>query len=192
MARLELGKADLEFSRRLLTNVFRTRDWYANARRPMILAGEFPDGFDTDGPGKNKHDAYWHMFNNRFKPVQESCVELQSLKCEAEALWGPEVVTCIERLLKCCRSLQSAMEVTLNIYAASGPPDKLEQSARQFEKQLYDFGREITVDGREGAENSFTVAMKFAVDAIEQHVRGKLMQKPTVRNVDAKPKPSNV
>jgi hypothetical protein len=181
---VELGKADLELARRLLTTVFRTRDWYATARRPMIMSGEFPEGFLPDATGQKKHDAYWHMFNNRFKPVQENCVELQPLKCEAEALWGPEVVTRIDRLLMCCRKLQTAMEVTLNIYASSGSPERLEQSARQFDKQLYDSGREITLDGTEGTENPHTAEMRLAVDEIEQHVRGKLMQKPTVRNAN--------
>lgn len=186
---VELGKADFELARRLLTVVFRTRDWYAAARRPVVMPGEFPKGFDPNATGQEKHDAYMHMFNNRFKPVQESCVELQTLNCEAEALWGPEVVTRIRHVLVCCRKLQTAMEVTLNIYASSGSPERLEQSVRKFDSQLYDYEQEIMSDGAEGDDNPHTVEMKKAVEEVEQFVREKLLQRAKVRGTKPKPNP---
>ena len=178
---VELGKADFELARRLLTVVFSTRDWYAAARRPVIMPGELPKDFDPAATGQEKHDAYLHMFNNRFKPVQESCIELQTLNCEAEALWGPEVVARIRHVLVCCRKLQTAMEVTLNIYASSAPPGRLEQSVRKFDSQLYDYEQEIMSDGGVGDDNPHTVEMKKAVEGVEQFVREKLLQRTRIR-----------
>lgn len=87
----ESGKADFELARRIGKAVFQLRDLLADARRPLIMGYEFPEAYDSSDK-ESQADAYAHLFNSRFLPVRDCVIEIQSLRNEAEALWGKDIV----------------------------------------------------------------------------------------------------
>jgi len=169
---IEWAKTDFDVSRRLLTSVFKTRDWFNNARRPMILMGEFPDGYDLSEPSLDKkRDAYFYAFNNRFQPLRDCCVELQSLRCEAEATWDAEIATLVDELLACCKKLETSMGMYVRMigeYVPSGG----RRPEEQFERAVLDIPT-IDLSTNKEVENKSTAEIRKAVERIESYVRDK-------------------
>jgi hypothetical protein len=169
---IEWAKAEFDLSRRLLTAVFKTRDWHINSRRWMTMTNEFPEGYNAGTATQTqKREAYLHMFNTRFKTVRDCAVELQSLRPEAEARWGVEIVELAGKVLKCCHRLELAMGFYVRGLGKVGGNG--EPAERQYESMVYDIPRNITVETPEGEANEFTGEMMAAVDAIEQYVHVK-------------------
>jgi len=176
---IEWAKADFDISRRLLTAVFKTRDWLNNSRRWMTLTNEYPDDYDSSTATlKQKRDAHLHMFNNRFGPVRDCAVELQSLRPEAEALWGHEIVELTGNLLVCVRKLETAMGMYVRMIGTYDPSGQ-GRAEVQFEHMVFDVPLNITAQNLTGEENAFTKEIRLVVDTIEQYVRDK--QRPVKR-----------
>lgn len=150
---IEWAKAEFDLSRRLLTAVFKTRDWYINARRWMTMTSEFPEDYDAaTATQTQKCEAYLHMFNTRFKPVRDCAVDLQSLRPEAEALWGAEIIERAGNVLKCCHKLEHAMELYvrgLRNFGGNGEP-----AENQYESMVYDVPRNITAENPRAKKTS--------------------------------------
>jgi hypothetical protein len=170
----EAGKADFELSRRIGKCVFRMRDVLAGARNPFTFAHEFPDGYDSSD--QSQQGAAWaHVFNKRWEPVRDCAIEIQSLRNEAEALWGAEILGALDRLLHQANTLQVAMGAYARDKQARGQhfANNLD-FGRRIEAQVFDAGNLLNDDGTEGGSNPLTVAIDAAVNDAATYLRTKL------------------
>lgn len=176
---IEWSKADFDLSRRLLTAVFTTRDWLIDARRWAVFEHEYPAEYvKADATTAQKRDAYSHMFSNRFKPVRNSAIALQSLRPEAEALWGPDIAKLTGDLLACCHKLDTSMSIYVRLLGTTDPRSGA-NGELQFEQVVYDIPKSLDVHNMTLEENDFSKEIRLAVEAIDKYVRAK--QKPVKR-----------
>ena len=106
----ESGKADFELSRRIGKAIFRMRDAMKNARAPFVIASEFPEGYNALRATTAERASAWaHVLNERWAPVRDCAIEIQSLRNEAEALWGSVIIPMLDKLLNIANTLRVAM-----------------------------------------------------------------------------------
>ena len=172
----EAGKADFELSRRVGKAVFRMRDVLNGARNPFTFAHEFPEGYDSNDP--SQQGAAWaHVFNSRWGPVRDCAIEIQSLRNEAEALWGGAILAPLDRLLHQANTLQVAMGAYARNQQAQGQHFANNRDfGQRIESQVFDSGNLLNVDGTDGGPNPLTVAIDAAVNDAATYLRTKLPQ----------------
>jgi hypothetical protein len=172
----EAGKADFELSRRIGKAVFRMRDVLKGARNPFTLAQEFPEGYDHDDASQ-QGSAWAHVFNKRLEPVRECAIEIQSLRNEAEALWGNAILTPLDALLHQVNTLQVAMgSYARNQHARGQHFANNRDFANRTEAQVFDAGNLLNDDGTDGGPNPLTAAIEGAVTDAATYLRSKLPQ----------------
>ena len=174
----ESGKADFELSRRIGKVIFRMRDVLKNARAPFVIASEFPDGYDPlFATASQKASAWAHVFNERWKPVRDCAIEIQTLRNEAEALWGNPIIPILDRLLGLVNTFRVAIGAHISNEHAGGQHfGKNPEFGKRINTQLFDMGNEITAVGTEGAPNAFTTDLEMAVADAATYLRTKLPQ----------------
>lgn len=179
----EAGKADFDLSRRIGKSVFRMRDVLKGARNAFTFAYEFPEGYDP-GNADQQHSAWAHVFNKRWEAVRDCAIEIQSLRNEAEALWGGGIVTKLDALLTQANTLQVAMGAYVrNAQAGRQHFAKNPDFAGRIESQVFDSGNLLNDDGTEGGPNPLTVQIEKAVDDAATYLRTKLPQPHAKRPV---------
>ncbi len=138
------------------------------------MAYEFPEGYDPSDK-KSQADAYAHLFNERFLPAQGCAIEIQSLRNEAEALWGPEIVPKLDELLRLARSLQVAMAAYVSDKKDYGSHFANNQKfGADIGAKVFDAGNTINPDGMEGAPNALTMQIGSAVEQVSIYLKTKL------------------
>jgi hypothetical protein len=184
----ESGKADFDLARRLGKAVFQFRDALAFARRPFIENGEFPEGtVPTANTGADEASAYAHVFNQRFQVVQQSAVEIQALRNEAEALWDRDIVGKLIELLRRAITLRVAMGAIISDKRSFGANFKHNEAfGKAMEARVFDYGNTINDDGTEGGPNEFTVQIENAVEDVAAYLRTKLPRQPSSRRHGAR------
>jgi len=170
----ESGKADFDLARRLGTAVYRFRDAIAAARRPLVAAGEFPDGVPS-AADKSEAEAYAHVFNQRFRDVQTSGTDLLALRNEAEALWGKDILSKLEALLRHGSTLHLAMEAYVSDKASHGADFRHStEFGKRIRAEVFDTGHSINSDGTKGAANELTTKVDKDVEIVAAYLRTKL------------------
>lgn len=179
----ESGKADFDLARRLGKAVFQFRDALAFARRPFVENGEYPEGkVPTANTGAGEASAYAHVFNQRFQVVQQSAIEIQALRNEAEALWDRDIVDKLMELLRRSITLQVAMGAIISDKRSFGANFKHNEAfAKAMESRVFDSGDTINDDGTDGPPNEFTAQIERAVENVSAYLRAKLPRRSTRR-----------
>jgi len=170
----ESGKADFELSRRVGKSVFRMRDVLSDARNGFVSAYEFPAGFDLATP-RNEGSAYAHVFDARWQPVKDCALEIQSLRNEAEALWGPPIVQKLDRILSLANQVRTAMVAYVRDKQVSGAHFRNNKDfGKKIETTVFDLGGEFDENGETISPNYFTVQVESAVSDAATFLRTKL------------------
>jgi hypothetical protein len=170
----ESGKVDFDLARRLGKTVYRMRDLLSNARRPFIMNYEFPAGYNSNDK-ERQAEAYSHLFTQRFSPVRDCAIEIQSLRNEVEALWGTEIVIKLDELLTRVRYLQTAMTAFVSDKQDYGSHFKSDKAfGDSVRARVFDDGNALNLDGTEGEPNAFTTEIGKIVDEIAAYVRSRL------------------
>jgi hypothetical protein len=174
----ESGKADFELSRRIGKVIFRMRDVMRNARAPFVAASEFPDGYNpSNSTNADRASAWAHVFNERWAPVRDCAIEIQSLRNEAEALWGNDIIPMLSKILILTNTLRIAMGAHIQNESAGGQLfTRTPDYGKKIESELFDTGNEIEVDSTGGAPNAFTADLEAAVTEAAAYLRTKLPQ----------------
>ena len=179
----ESGKADFDLARRLGKAVFQFRDALEFARRPFIENGEYPEGkVPAVNTGADEASAYAHVFNQRFQVVQQSAIEIQELRNEAEALWDRDIVNRLMELLRRAITLRVAMGAIISDKRSFGANFRHnEPFAKAMELRAFDSGDTINDDGTDGPPNEFSVQIERAVEDVAAYLRTKLPRRSTHR-----------
>lgn len=178
----ESGKADFDLARRVGKSVYRMRDVLKDARRPATFGYEYPDTISRDD--KSQHGKVWaHIFNARFEPVRDCAIDIQSLRNEAEALWGPEIVRKLDRLLAQVQRLHVAMGTYVRNEEAQGAHfENNQRFSEMINAEVRDGGNAINADGTEGAPNAMTTEIQSAVEDLSAYLRTKLPKHKATRS----------
>lgn len=168
----EAGKADFELARRVGTAIFRLRDAITAARNPMIWANEFPEDYEPSNLAK-QGAAYAHVFSRRYEPVKKCATELQALSNETEALWGDEITTDINNLLKYPVQLLTSIQMYVrNKYEFGTMFKRNEDFANHIESIVQDIPHLGDADQVE--KNRFTSQFEGAISEAASKLREKL------------------
>ena len=172
----ESGKADFELSRRVGRAAFRLRDVLANARRNIVTAGEFPEGYKAGNADEEEKASAWaHIFEARWTLVRDCAIEIQSLRNEAEALWGREIVGHLGKLLAHVQALRGSMEAYIANERSGGEDFKMDtEFGQRMRAQVFDSGSWRTSPGGKPEPNQLTSAIEADVDATAAYLRTKL------------------
>lgn len=175
----EAGKADFELSRRIGKSIFRLRDVIANARRNLVTRGEYPEDYqDGNASDDEKGEAWAHLFDARWIPVRDCALEIQSLRNEAEALWGREIVGYLDKVLGHAHTLRGAMGAYVGNEQSGGEDFKMDSDfGKRIRTQVFDTGYTRTTPGDKPEPNLLTSAIETDVDAASAYLRTKLPHK---------------
>jgi len=164
------GKSDFDAARRLMKSTYMLRDSITAARDPLISGYEFPEGYDGDAFGnataEDKAKAYFHVFNNRWKPIIEALQEFDTATLEAEAIWGAGIKVKTNTFRKTLSKLQAAKQMHVqNMLRDNNYLD--DNMAQTIHRDLFD-----TV--RMGEENELSNDIDAAIKAIENETQPHL------------------
>lgn len=159
------GNARFELSRRILKTTYAVREAMANARSPVISAGEHESArvgakLPADISQENQMAIRLAVYNVRWKAVFDAKTEFNSGLLEAEVMFGKESRLACEGLLQCTKDLYFAIEDMLG----EGPDLSVEERRR---------ARDIGFESRSKPE--FTSKIEKAVTEIESLLRPHLM-----------------
>jgi hypothetical protein len=141
-----------------------------DARAVFTSAAEFPDGYSpANHTDQQEAEAWAHVFNNRFTPLREVALELQTVGLEAEVLWGEEVKQKVAALLRCVNLLRIGMERRIRQLAA-GDQRKPDQSEAYNRTDDVVFGSTEFAD----SENPFTDQVRTALGDMQDFLKAHL------------------
>lgn len=95
------GWTSYELARRIMITVIKIRKALTRARFDLLNDDEFPKGFVLkEGEIKKEDgDAFLHLYDHRWKPIEELLTELEADKIEASILWQWEDTYVIDNLI---------------------------------------------------------------------------------------------
>jgi hypothetical protein len=166
----QAGKVHFEVARQLARATYRLRNAMNDARAVFTSAAEFPEGYNSvNRTDREEAEAWAHIFKNRFTPLREVALELQTVGLEAEVLWGEEVKQKVAALLRCVSLLRAGMERRIRQLASGDPrrPDQLE---------AYTKTEDIVFGSTEFAdiENPFTDQVRVALGDMQDFLKAHL------------------
>lgn len=159
------GQADFEVARGLVRATYILRDAFWSCRAPLLMAGEFPDGWALHGHQSNEERAQGHAFlyRNRWKDVGDALRTFDSAALEAEAMWGADARTRTDAVRLCIQDLNFSI-ATLVEQIASGNSDQASMRAL----------RRDTAASRERGDDPLSVKMRNAITNLEDFARPHL------------------
>jgi hypothetical protein len=166
------GKADFEVARSILKATFQVREALRFARRPYVMAAEFPASYaGRTQRGSAEEVAAWeHVFNSRWSEVRTAAIELQTCSVEAEVLWGASVQTLTRKLLQCVQEFQTALSAHLANEQAGGAHFAKDAAfGKRVNAQVFSTTAEVN-----DADNAFSILIDSAVQSIEDAMRKHL------------------
>lgn len=171
-ARQLKGTANFEVARKLAKATYRLRNEIELCRAPFVRAGEYPDGYRNHGKStaQEKGNAYGHVFANRWAPVYEAIVELDTQTLEAEAIWGSSIREKTELLRTVARNLNAAMEAFISNESSDGEDFRMD---REFGVNI----RSRVFASPSDADNLLSKELQSAILAIEAELKPHLRRK---------------
>jgi hypothetical protein len=167
------GKTEYELAQRLLRAVYKLRDAIAWVRNPIQHAGEITQAFkEANIEGDPNLDRKIHenpqgvVIDHRWKMVQETQAELQSISLEAETLWGQDIKEKLIFLNQCVVILFSNLQ--LHFLHLERPPRNYDPDAEEKIEHIIYGGFD------DPDENSFSSKINKSVSQIEDFLRPHL------------------
>lgn len=164
------GKAAFEVARGMARAAYKLRDEITLCRSPLVRAGEFPEGYQSQAPNKSgevRAGAYGHVFANRWAPVYAALQEFDTQTLEAEALLGQAIRLKTDLLRSVLSKLSAAIEAFIDNEGSEG---------KSFESDK-EFGRKIRSEVfaiPSGSKNPLSAELAAAVLTIENELRPHL------------------
>ncbi len=162
------GKSEYQLAKDVLKSVYKVREAFKHVRHPAIYQYEYPEGM-TDHHGhlkqENKHEGTAHVYEERWKKMDEAFSELESYHLDAQVEWGAE----FQDVIKDLRSCRATLLVTIQekLYRMKNPYDGADRSVEEAKEErsvLYHIGEDSKHD-------SFTPEINAAVGKFEEWLR---------------------
>lgn len=168
------GTADHDLSRRLLIDLYRLRDGISHVRNPVMLGNEGETGED-DLKGLNFQQRRYRntarAYQNRFAPIGEVRVRINTSLLESEAVWDAELKSRFDPIFH----LQQELWINVNAYLVSINPDETDSRSHSYRKIL-DETRDVLYEAPPGMEDDFKKELDAALAHVEDYLRPKLIR----------------
>ena len=160
------GRTSFEVARGLMLATYKLRDAIAFCRSPVIQGREFPDNYPgLDATPEQEHDAFTHVYKNRWVPVFEALQDFDARRLESEALWGSEFRKSTGKLRQPVIKLHLAIESSYESDSRKDP---------EFSKSI-----QSTMFALSGAAaDQVLQEITTAIDEIENKVRPHIGRTP--------------
>ena len=160
------GGVEYELTRRLLKLTYRLREAIKGVRNPIMWGGETPTP-DTEeakdmSPDRRRFYDISNAYQKRWDKVTEVQADLQTELLEAEALWGQDIHSCFEPLLR----LQQELFVAVHFYITACNPSESEDVRDAMSKAMRK-KRDILYDMSGEKDDEFTNDVNQAIKSIE-------------------------
>lgn len=162
------GKSEYTIAKEVLKSVYRVREAFKHVRNPAIHSYEYPDNMiDHWGHLKPEHDyeGTAHVYEQRWKFMDEAFHELEEKNLEAQVEWGPEFENLIHRLRQCRAKLLVTIRMMLDekknphLYTGRSPQGRMEE-------------RDILYyDGDDIKDDTFTPKVNEGIRLFEEKLR---------------------
>lgn len=138
------GKSEYQLAKEVIRAVYDVREAFKHVRNPAIYRYEYPE-VSTDHTGTIKqgheYEAYAHVYETRWKKMNEAFAELEERFLDALVEWGSEHQDTIKPLRVCRAQLQLAINDFLERKKYPEEPNwKNPEQRREEDSRLYYHG----------------------------------------------------
>ena len=161
------GKSEYQLAKDILKSVYRVREAFKHVRHIAIFQYEYPE--DMQGPHghlKPEHDyeGTAHVYETRWKLMDEAFKELEEYHLLAQVEWGPEFQDKIKKLRACRAELLVTIQQMLR--RKKNPSEKMNSVEEKAEERsvLYHIGEDSKHD-------KFTPEINEAIQEFENWLR---------------------
>ena len=169
------GKSEYELAKSVLKSVYKVREAFKHVRNPAIFQYEYPpDMIDSWGHLETEHDydGTAHVYETRWKKMDEAFRELEENHLAAQVEWGSEFQNIIKKLRACRADLLVTIQQFLEKKKKPRrmePLNTLEQRAQE-RSVLYYLGNDSEYD-------KFTSEIESAIAEFENWLRPHILSK---------------
>ena len=165
------GKSEYAKAKEVLKAVYRVREGFKHVRRPTIWQFEYPEEMiDSNGCLKREHDCEGtlHVYETRFKELDEAFSGLEEQTLDAQVEWGPE----FENVIKPLRECRAELMVTVHDFleAKRTPHYNQGQTKEERTKQL----SLLYYGGRGSERDKYTPWIAKAIEEFEKRLRPRI------------------
>jgi hypothetical protein len=168
------GTAGFDAARSLMKATYVLRDRLQDARAPFVSVAEYPEDYKPRSGPDEEARKWTHIYERRFEPVVAALHEFEGASLEAQALFGKDVKSATDGLVRVIRTVQIAMQTVIEDAESGGEDFK---SNRDFAKET----RAQAQAPRGDKTNAVNQALTAAVDQIEAVARPHLNHLPKSR-----------
>ncbi|WP_345986983.1 hypothetical protein WCX18_07360 [Sulfurimonas sp. HSL1-2] len=168
------GKSEYQLAKDVLRSAYKVREAFKHVRNPAIYVYEYPeDMLDQIGQLKKEHRyaGTAHVYEVRWKKLDEAFAELEEKNLEALVEWGSEHQDTIVPLRKCRAELLIALQDLLARYKNPHQENWKNREEKANERStLYHLGEESELD-------KFTPQINSAIELFEKWLRPHVSRK---------------
>ena len=162
------GKSEYQLAKDVLKSVYKVREAFKHVRNPVIFQYEYPEEM-TDRHGhlkqENRHEGTAHVYQERWKIMDEAFSELEGYHLDAQVEWGAEFQDVIKDLRSCRAELLVAIQRMLERMKDTYDKEVLSVDERAEERSvLYHLGGDSKHD-------KFTPDIDTAIEKFEKWLR---------------------
>lgn len=162
------GKSEYQLAKDALKSVYKVREAFKHVRNPAIFQYEYPEEM-TNHHGhlkqENRHEGTAHVYQERWKKMDEAFSELESYHLDAQVEWGPEFQDVIKDLRSCRAELLVAIQRMLERMKDTYDREVLSIDEKAEERSvLYHLGTDSKHD-------KFTPDINAAIGKFEEWLR---------------------
>lgn len=162
------GRSEYQLAKDVLKSVYKVREAFKHVRNPMIFQYEYPEEM-TDHHGNlkqdNRHEGTVHVYQERWKKMEEAFGELESYHLEAQVEWGPEFQDVINDLRSCRTELLVTIQRKLDRMKDSYDREVLSADERAKERSV------LNHLGEDSKYDEFTPEINAAIGKFEKWLR---------------------
>ena len=162
------GKSEYQLAKDVLKSVYKVREAFKHVRNPAIFQYEYPNELKHHHghlKEENRHEGTAHVYQERWKKMDEAFSELESYHLEAQVEWGPEFQDVIKDLRSCRAELLVAIQRMLERMKDTQDREILSVDERAEERSV------LSHLGTESKHDKFTPDIDAAIGKFETWLR---------------------
>jgi hypothetical protein len=162
------ARTESEIIRALLHSVYQLKDEIGVCRFPFVTHDEFPREY-VGSPKSTAEDegrALAYVYKNRWKSVRSALQEFDVRALQAEAIWGDELRTKMDKLRGCVETLNAAIGAVVADKVSGG------RNFQSDEALGHDMQTKVSVSSSD-RDNALSNAIEASIKDIEDFLRSR-------------------
>jgi len=162
------GKSEYQLAKDVLRSVYKVREAFKYVRNPAIYSYEYPEDMTTNTGylvQEHKADGTLHVYQERWKRMDDAFKELEELFLKALVEWGSEYQDVILDLRKLRGELLVDIQHLVSRYRYPTEEDWMNKEQRRRHKAV------IYYSGEESKYDTFTPEIDLAIAKFDTWLR---------------------